>query len=349
VIDARPNLTADSAPKASNAVAVSPAAAPFPTRRELRAQEQAAALASTRRGRRAAERAAESSSTASSGAASIGHRVEQPAGNVPSLASVRSAVAARNASVAVRSASAAATPPAFVKRSAPAKKPVRALVTMAIVGGLFASAGLPAYAMGVDANEAPASAAADTTSLSVSADTAALTTSRGSFTATSAGDLASLRANSVREANWEAYQKSGAIELGDDYPYYSELANVQGGGLSPLNYYYRECVDFVAWRLNRDAGSTEAPYKYDWSYLTPNGGDARAWKGNWEAHGWAVTNTPKVGWVAWFTFNHVAYVKQVNDDGTILIEEYNWMGQHKYGQRTIPVSDVAAFLSPPPA
>ena len=46
---------------------------------------------------------------------------------------------------------------------------------------------------------------------------------------------------------------------GDDYPWWNELPDDYGGGLSPLRYYYRECVDFVAWRLNRDAGVTSAP------------------------------------------------------------------------------------------
>ncbi|MGL4339069.1 MAG: CHAP domain-containing protein, partial [Rhodoglobus sp.] len=47
---------------------------------------------------------------------------------------------------------------------------------------------------------------------------------------------------------------------------------------------------------------------------------------------------PRVGDVAWFgSSNHVAYVKQVLDNGDIVIEEYNYV-QSVYGQRTLPAS-----------
>jgi len=56
-----------------------------------------------------------------------------------------------------------------------------------------------------------------------------------------------------------------------------------------------------------------------------------------------------VGSVAWFYGNHVAYVKSVNADGTVTIEEYNYSSNGTYGQRTIPASSVPAFLYPPPS
>ena len=100
-----------------------------------------------------------------------------------------------------------------------------------------------------------ASAAAST------GDTASI--ARDGYTATSAADLKSLYADALRKQNLAAYLQSGAKAKGDDYPWFAELSRNQGGGLSPLNYYYRECVDFVAWRLNRDAGTTTAPFKLD--------------------------------------------------------------------------------------
>ncbi len=140
---------------------------------------------------------------------------------------------------------------------------------------------------------------------------------------------------------------------GDDYPWPNAPTKADGGGLSPLGYYYRECVDFVAWRLNRDAGITTAPWKYTWSRLTPLGGDAKDWEKNWISHGWTVSQTPVPGSVAWWhTSNsglgHVAYVQAVNSNGTVTLEEYNWASNHLYSTRTIPAGVTDAFLYPPP-
>ncbi len=134
---------------------------------------------------------------------------------------------------------------------------------------------------------------------------------------------------------------------GDDYQWYNMPTESQGGGFSPFNYYYRECVDFVAWRLNRDAGSTSAPFKWTWSSLTPSGGNASNWANAWSSHGWPTSKTPVVGAVAWFNFNHVAYVQSVGGDGSVVLEEYNWMGSHAYNKRTIKASEVPLFLYPP--
>nr|WP_246226945.1 CHAP domain-containing protein [Rathayibacter agropyri] len=117
--------------------------------------------------------------------------------------------------------------------------------------------------------------------------------------------------------------------------------------MSPLGYYYRECVDFVAWRLNRDAGRTSAPWKYTWGNITPLGGSAYEWPDNWAAKGWATSSVPLVGCVAWWTYNHVSYVQKVNDDGTVLLEEYNYGGKHSYVTRTFPTAKVPLFLYPP--
>ena len=184
-------------------------------------------------------------------------------------------------------------------------------------------------------------------SLTVGAATVA-TVDRDGVVPTSEAEMAARRADPGRQDRVDAYDASGARELGDDYPWPYEKADVEGGGLSPLNYYYRECVDFVAWRLNRDAGSTAAPWKYTWKDLTPNGGDASMWASNWRSHGWATGSDPVPGSVAWFNGNHVAYVKAVTDDGQVVIEEYNHGSSHKYGIRTIPVSQVALFLYAPP-
>ncbi|TPX02731.1 CHAP domain-containing protein, partial [Schumannella luteola] len=225
--------------------------------------------------------------------------------------------------------------------------------TMVLVGGLFVSLTLPAYA----STETPdviadVAAKADGQVLALdkaAVDTASVTSdTRDGYDSTSASDLKRLYRDALRQRNIQMYLASGAKELGDDYPWATELSRSQGGGLSPLRYYVRECVDFVAWRLNRDAGSTHAPFKWDWSSLTPGGGSAHSWKSQWDKHGWPTSTTPAAGWVAWFPgANHVAYVNSVLPDGSVLIEEYNW-GPEIYGQRIIPASS-AIYLSPPPA
>ena len=249
--------------------------------------------------------------------------------------------------------------PAQARRTVVAPTPRRELrkrissgATILAVAGFFASVCLPAYALlpTADADAVTADVASANiadSSLSVAADSDGALVERDSFEATTAAELADARSNALKIANFEAYDKSGARELGDDYPWFSELSNNQGGGMSPLNYYYRECVDFVAWKLNVDAGSTKAPFKYNWFNLTPSGGNAYQWKYAWEQHGWATGTTPKAGAVAWFGY-HVSYVKAVNADGTVLIEEYNHQSDHLYGQRTIPASEVTLYLYAPP-
>ena len=230
------------------------------------------------------------------------------------------------------------------------RKQLSAAGAMTIVAGLFAALALPAYAGGGDAATPTAAApVAELVQDFESSSVAALTdATRDEFGAVSGLEMRAQYYSELRAANLEAYLASGARARGDDYPWAAELSINQGGSLSPLNYFYRECVDFVAWRLNRDAGVTSGPWKWVWSNLTPGGGNAISWKYAWQQHGWDISSTPRIGWVAWFGgLNHVAYVSEVHGDGTITVEEYNWGNDHQYNQRRIPASDVTSFLSPP--
>lgn len=238
-------------------------------------------------------------------------------------------------------------------RSASVRKRLSVAGTMVLVGGLFASLTLPAYAS-TDYTGELAEAAADpgsqTLALKVADvdETAAVADSRDTYETVSASDLKRLYRDALKQKRMAEYLASGAQALGDDYPWATDLGMSQGGGLSPLRYFVRQCVDFVAWRLNRDAGSYGAPFKYDWSSLTPGGGNASSWKSQWDRHGWATSSTPSPGWVAWFPgANHVAYVNSVLGDGSVLIEEYNWGGADVYNQRIIDAGS-AVYLSPPP-
>ena len=242
----------------------------------------------------------------------------------------------------VRRIHAGATTPQTSRRN-----PASVLATMAVVGGLFAVAGLPAYAL-TDTQSDGAKVSSASQSVTVSDQAAPVAAVRDGYEATTAEEIAAATRDDVRAGNNKKYLASGARELGDDYPWPYELGEEQGGGLSVLNYYYRQCTDFVAWRINRDAGSYKAPYKWVWSNMTPTGGNASQWKYAWEKKGWPVKNTPTVGDVAWFgSINHVAYVKQVLDNGFIVIEEYNYGKKSVYNQRTILASSVEAFLGAP--
>lgn len=262
---------------------------------------------------------------------------------------------------------------------APRRRPrvLRSIVSAAavtVVAGLVAVASLPAYSFNPDIDsQASADAAAELRKtniqeLTVASNAAQEQIIRDSFTAPTqaeldaaaaqAAALAAAAAKAAADAEAEAaanasvastgsYSTVTPREEGDDYPWRDQLTDDEGRGLSPLRYYYRECVDFVAWRLNRDAGSTSAPFKWTWGNLTPGGGSAYAWAGQWASHGWVTSNTPIAGSVAWFNGNHVAYVQAVNADGSVSLEEYNWGNDHAYHTRTIPASSVPLFLYPP--
>jgi surface antigen len=216
---------------------------------------------------------------------------------------------------------------------------------MAVVIGLFATVTIPAFA---DQDTLAQNAEQlDAQTLEVTASTTdESATIRDSYGTTSASDLRKLYADAIRQQNLAAYMNSGARELGDDYPWPDELSEEQGGGLSPLNYYYRECVDFVAWRLNRDAGTTSAPYRWVWSNLAQ--GSAYAWKREWESRGWPTGTTPQVGAVAWLPGgNHVGYVSGILADGSVVVEEYNYAVSHGYGQRIIAPGSMYYLYAPP--
>ncbi|MCM6764436.1 CHAP domain-containing protein, partial [Rathayibacter sp. ZW T2_19] len=224
--------------------------------------------------------------------------------------------------------------------------------TFSIVGGLVATTAIPAYGARSTGAAAGGGTVADRTglqNLTVSSEAAGQTAVRDAFAAPTQAQLdeASRQAAVLSSSNGGEFTTVQTRAVGDDYPWPYETIDDDGGGLSPLGYYYRECVDFVAWRLNRDAGATAAPWTYTWGNITPMGGSAWEWPDNWAAKGWATSSVPIAGCVAWWTYNHVSYVQKVNDDGTVLLEEYNYGGRHSYVTRTFPTAQVPLFLYPP--
>ncbi len=343
----------------------------LPTRREMRAREAAASAAA------AAAASAEKASPASASPALALDAVLAPSmGEAPAIP-VADAATAQSAQLSVKRAAAASARLRAALKAPPRtggaahRNLVRSFVTFAVVPGLFLTAALPAYAFmpGDDGSSSATSAAriateAGAQSIDIASFSPEISVSSDNFTSVSGEEIQRLTLEAERLATEAAAAEAaaeaaasrvrsgangtpGVRQEGDDYPWAFELTDNQGGGLSPLNYYYRECVDFVAWRLNRDAGAT-GPFKWVWSNLTPGGGSAYNWANEWNNHGWSTSYEPITGAVAWFTGNHVAYVQSVPGDGTVVLEEYNWGNDHSYHRRTVAISDVPLFLYPPP-
>jgi surface antigen len=156
---------------------------------------------------------------------------------------------------------------------------------------------------------------------------------------------------------------SGTVGKGDDYPFRDPVgacawcSNVDAGGpADPWSLYKRECVSFVAWRMNVQMGWKEGQeYPFTPAKLGVDlFGNAAEWK-NTVGSKFKMDTTPKVGAIAWWkayernatnivgAAGHVAVVSAVNPDGTVLIEEYNFT-PWAYGSRTIPASDITGFI-----
>ena len=69
-------------------------------------------------------------------------------------------------------------------------------------------------------------------------------------------------------------------------------------------------------------------------------GDAISWFHNAKAQGWATGDTPRVGAVAWARgYGHVAVVRKILNNGTILIQEQNYKGAFIISSRIAPTSE----------
>ena len=132
---------------------------------------------------------------------------------------------------------------------------------------------------------------------------------------------------------------TAAKSYADDYPYPNAVIDT----VNPLwNFYYRECTDFLAWRMNKDTGTTSEPYFFTNGMSGGRWGNAENWDVNAIALGFVVDGSPTAGAIAqWHSSDlndpsfpgHVAYVEQVNADGTIDVTEYNFHVNHGFGYR----------------
>lgn len=142
----------------------------------------------------------------------------------------------------------------------------------------------------------------------------------------------------VTENEFDDIQTITASGTGDNYP-----EPWRSGGGTP--YYYngvfqfnydswgyavQNCTSWVAWALH-DRNGFEIPRAI---------GNAKEWGGWAKNNGYTVDGNPKIGSVAWWISNHVAWVKSVNSDGTVTIEEYNYNWSGTYNCRNIPINSV---------
>lgn len=96
---------------------------------------------------------------------------------------------------------------------------------------------------------------------------------------------------------------------------------------SPYGFGYRNCTDWVAFRINQLGKSFN-----NW---TGGGrfGSAANWDDNARSIGWTVSTTPRARSIGVMQSNHVAFVESVNADGTVNVTEYNKAGTGVYGTR----------------
>jgi surface antigen len=126
---------------------------------------------------------------------------------------------------------------------------------------------------------------------------------------------------------------------GDDYPYRTDQTNHS----DRWGFTMRQCVSFAAWRL--------AQTGHPLSNSTQGWGSAYKWDDVARARHLTVTTRPKVGAVAqwnggerspWYApsggvgtltagpYGHVAWVRWVYSDGSVLVEQYNMSGDRSY-------------------
>jgi len=138
------------------------------------------------------------------------------------------------------------------------------------------------------------------------------------------------------QAVWNSQTAVGSGTSGgsDDYPSGLRAPVPQDSVIDPWLFYNRECTSWVAWKINNNNHAA-----FSNNMVGPNGhaghfGNAGGWGANAQAIGFAVNGTPARGAIAEWS-GHVAWVQQVNGDGSIVIEEYNYGYTGLYRKRTV--------------
>lgn len=116
---------------------------------------------------------------------------------------------------------------------------------------------------------------------------------------------------------------------GCDYPLDNTIDN--------WGMYNRECVSYTAWMVYKTYG-----YMPNWG----GSGNANQWPADAQADGIPTGTTPKVNSVAIYMggptdpFGHAMWVKSVNGNGTITVDQYNLYYDGNFYETTIPASGL---------
>lgn len=103
--------------------------------------------------------------------------------------------------------------------------------------------------------------------------------------------------------------------------------------MSPRGYYYKNCTDYVAWKVLSTQG------------IHARGlGHAKNWDDNAKSRGFTWDYTPEAGDAAVSesgTYGHVMFVERVNSNGSVVVSDYNKQGTGEYlGPRTISAANL---------
>lgn len=128
------------------------------------------------------------------------------------------------------------------------------------------------------------------------------------------------------------YPHKNAVDCSAQYGKYSWCIN--NVWYSSRLFAYRNCTDWVGWRL----ATTNGVSGFNNNYGGRRWGNANTWDDTARALGIPVNGTPARGAIAQTdagSYGHVAWVSAVNGNGTVTIEEYNYGGNGTYSTRTV--------------
>ncbi len=94
----------------------------------------------------------------------------------------------------------------------------------------------------------------------------------------------------------------------------------------------RECVSYTAWMVYKTYGVSVAGF-----------GNANQWPSSAASAGFPTGNTPQVNSVAIYmggSYGHAMWVKSVNSDGTITVDQYNLYYDGNFYETTIPAAGL---------
>ena len=134
---------------------------------------------------------------------------------------------------------------------------------------------------------------------------------------------------------------SPASASGDDYPWRTSTTN----SLDSWGFTQRQCVSFVAWR-EAQAGRAMSNAQQQWGSALnwdeaaarlgvaigtrPVVGAIAQWNAYERSPWWAYGSSTANGWIQAGPYGHVGIVKQVNSDGSVIVEQYNLSGTRSY-------------------